>query len=196
MPDIEAIKKLRAQTGAGMMDAKGALEEAKGDFDKAIEVLRKKGLAKAAKKSDREAKNGLIESYIHMGRVGTIVEVNCETDFVARTEDFQNLVKDVAMHIAATNPVYLNPEDVPKEVIAKEKEIYAVDIKDKPKDVATKIIQGKLDKFYEENCLLRQPFIKDEDKSVEEVIKQAIAKLGENIIISRFARFELGENNG
>ncbi len=188
------IKKLRDKTGAGMMDAKGALEEAKGDEAKAIEVLRKKGQAKAEKRAERSADAGLVEAYIHMGRVGSIVEVNCETDFVAKTDEFQAFAKDVAMHVAASNPQYLNSDDIPKEVIDKEKDIYSSELEDKPKDVAEKIIAGKLDKFYEQVCLYNQPFIKDTDKTIADYQTELIAKMGENIKISRFARMGLGES--
>ncbi|MEX0668349.1 MAG: translation elongation factor Ts [Candidatus Saccharimonadales bacterium] len=187
------IKKLRDHTGAGMMDAKAALEEAKGDETKAIDVLRKKGQSKAAKRADRSADAGLIDSYIHMGRVGSMVEINCETDFVAKTDEFKTFIKDVTMQIAATNPEYLSSDDVPKEVIDKEKDIYSSELKDKPKDVQDKIISGKLEKFYEQVCLYNQPFIKDSDKTIAAYQTELIAKMGENIKIKRFARMELGE---
>lgn len=194
---IENIKKLRAQTGAGMNDAKAALEEAGGDYDKAVDVLRQKGIAKAAKKSEREAKAGLVDSYVHMGRVGALVEINCETDFVAKTPDFKNFVHEIAMQVAAANPLYLNPADVPAEVISKEKQLYKAELKGqkKPASVIDKIVTGKLEKYYQEVCLLNQPSIKEPDKSVQELLTAAITKLGENIIISRFERFELGVAN-
>lgn len=192
--DVQAVKALRDSTGAGMMDAKVALEEAKGDAEKALEILRKKGIAKAGKKADRETTAGLVESYNHMGRVGSMVELACETDFVARTDDYKTLAHDLAMQIAASNPLYTNPADVPKDVIAKESEIFMAEAKEqgKPKDVLDKIAAGKLEKYYQEVCLIKQPFIKDPDRSVEDVLTEAIAKLGENIVIRRFARFELG----
>lgn len=192
--DVQAVKALRDSTGAGMMDAKSALEEAKGDAEKAIEILRKKGIAKAGKKADRETTAGLVESYNHMGRVGAMVELACETDFVARTDDYKALAHDLAMQIAASNPLYTNPADVPKDVIAKESEIFIAEAKEqgKPEAVLEKIVAGKIEKYYQEVCLLKQPFIKDPDRSVEAVLTEAIAKLGENIVIRRFARFELG----
>lgn len=185
------IKKLRDETGVGMMDAKKALEEAGGDREKAIEVLRKKGQAKAAKRADRTADAGLVEAYVHMRRVGAMVVVNCETDFVARTDDFKDFAHDVAMHVAAAAPQYLKPEDVPSDVVDKEKEIYADDIKGKPPEIAEKILNGKLDKFYEQSCLLNQPFIKDNDKTIADYQTELIAKLGENIVIADFKRMEL-----
>lgn len=192
--NVQAVKALRDSTGAGMMDAKAALEEAKGDADKALEILRKKGIAKAGKKADRETTAGLVESYNHMGRVGSMVELACETDFVARTDDYKTLAHDLAMQVAASNPLYTNPADIPKEVIAKESEIFMAEANEqgKPKEVLDKIAAGKLEKYYQEVCLIKQPFIKDPDRSVEDVLTEAIAKLGENIVIRRFARFELG----
>lgn len=191
----ELVKELREKTGAGMMDCKKALTESNGDFEKAVDLLRQKGLASASKKSGRTASEGLIESYIHMGKIGTMVEINCETDFVARTDDFRELVKDISMHIAAANPVYLTRENVPQDVIEREKEIYRAQVADKPPQVIEKIISGKLEKFYMETCLLDQIFIKDPDqkKSIKDLVNEKIAKLGENIIIRRFARFQLGE---
>lgn len=191
---LEDIKKLRDRTGAGMMDAKGALEEANGDFDKAMQVLRVKGQAKAAKKADRETKAGLIDAYLHQGRVGVVLEVNCETDFVARTDDFKNFVHELAMQIAATNPAYIKPEDVPKAELAKERKIYEAELKDqkKPAEVMDKIIEGKLQKYYAEVCLLNQPDIRDSERTVGDELNELIAKLGENIVITRFKRLELG----
>ena len=191
----ELVKELREKTGAGMMDCKKALTESNGDSEKAVDLLRQKGLASASKKSGRTASEGLIESYIHMGKIGTMVEINCETDFVARTDDFRELVKDISMHIAAANPVYLTRENVPQDVIEREKEIYRAQVADKPPQVIEKIISGKLEKFYMETCLLDQIFIKDPDqkKSIKDLVNEKIAKLGENIIIRRFARFQLGE---
>jgi len=191
----ELVKNLREKTGAGMMDCKKALTESNGDFEKAIDLLRQKGLATALKKSGRNVSEGLIESYIHMGRIGTMIEVNCETDFVARTDDFKELVKDVAMHVAAANPLYLARENVPQDVVDREKEIYRAQVEGKPPQVIDKIIEGKLEKFYADNCLLDQIFIKDPDqkKTVIALVTEKIAKLGENIIVRRFARFHLGE---
>lgn len=190
----ESVKELREKTGAGMMECKKALTESNGDFEKAIDLLRQKGLASAQKKSGRTASEGLIESYIHMGKIGTMVEINCETDFVARTDDFKELAKDVAMHIAAANPLYLSREDVPQDVTDREKEIYKAQVADKPPQVVEKIIQGKLEKFYTDVCLLDQIFIKDPDqkKKIKDLVTDKIAKLGENILIRRFARFQLG----
>jgi len=186
---------LREKTGAGMMDCKRALEEAGGNEEKAIELLRKQGLAAAEKRSGRATKEGLIASYIHPGgRIGVLVEVNCETDFVARTEVFQQFVKDVTMQVAAASPRWLGQEDVPQAVIAKEREIYAEQYKDKPAKALEGIIGGKLKKFYAQVCLLEQPFIKDPDISVGEYLKRTVASTGENVKIRRFVRFELGED--
>lgn len=192
---VELIKDLREKTGAGMMECKRALTESSGDFEKAIDLLRQKGLATALKKAGRIASEGLIESYIHMGKIGTMVEVNCETDFVARTDDFKELVKDIAMHIAAATPQYLTREEVPQDVIEREKEIYRAQVSGKPQHVVEKILEGKLEKFYTDTCLLDQIFIKDTDqkKTIKDLVTEKIAKLGENIIIKRFARFQLGE---
>jgi elongation factor Ts len=191
-----AVKELREKTGAGMMDCKKALTEAGGDFGKAEEVLRKKGLASAAKKAGRIASEGAVGSYVHMGgKIGVLVEVNCETDFVARNEAFQNLVKDVAMQIAASAPQWVRREEVPAEVAAKELEIAKAQAREqkKPEAIVEKIAQGKVDKFYKEVCLLEQPFVKDDKKSVQEMITEQVAKIGENIQVRRFARFVLGE---
>ncbi len=193
MSDNNLIKDLREQTGAGIMDVKEALEEAGNDKDKAIEILRKKGLAKQAKKADRTANEGLVESYIHAGgRIGVLLEVNCETDFVARTDDFKNLVKEIALHIAASNPLYISKEDVPAEVIEKEKEIYKEQFAGKPDDVIEKMLEGKVAKYYEEVCLLEQPFVRDGEKTIGGLLGEATGKMGENIQIRRFARFMLG----
>src|SRR3990170_4030341 len=192
----EMVKELRQRTGAGIVDCKTALKEAKGDMEAAIEYLRRKGLATAAKKSGRISADGLVSSYIHAGgKMGVLVEVNCETDFVARTEDFQGFVKNIAMHVAAANPQYIRREDVPAEVIEKEKRIYRDQARDsgKPEKVIDKIIEGKLDRFFSEACLLEQTFIRDSDLTVREVLEATIAKVGENISIRRFARFQLGE---
>jgi elongation factor Ts len=191
-----AVKELREKTGAGMMDCKKALTEAGGDFTKAEEVLRKKGLAAAAKKSSRAATEGAVASYIHMGgKIGVLVEVNCETDFVARTEGFQALVKDLAMQIAAAAPLYVRRDEVPADVIAKEKEIAMAQMRDqkKPEAILEKIAVGKVEKYYEQVCLVDQLFVKDDKKKVSEVITDAVAKIGENIQVRRFARFVLGE---
>lgn len=195
---IEKIKELREKTGAGINDCKKALEETKGDMEKAFDYLREKGIASAAKKSLRTAREGVIFSYIHSNeKLGVLLEINCETDFVARTEDFKELAKDVAMQIAAMNPLYIKREDVPNEVIEKEKEIYRVQLKDskKPENVIEKIVNGKLEKYFSEVCLLEQPFIKDDKKTIDSLIKEKIAKLGENIVVRRFVRFVVGENN-
>jgi elongation factor Ts len=191
----ESVKNLREKTGAGMMECKKALTESNGDCEKAIDLLRQKGLATALKKSGRSVSEGLVDSYIHMGRIGTMIEINCETDFVARTDDFKELVKDVAMHVAAANPLYLTRENVPQDIVDREKEIYRVQVSGKPPQVIEKIIEGKLEKFYADNCLLDQIFIKDPDqkKTVKDLVTEKIAILGENIIVRRFARFQLGE---
>jgi elongation factor Ts len=192
----EMVRTLREKTGAGMMDCKKALTESEGDFEKAVSLLRQKGLASAGKKAGRVASEGIIGSYIHMGKIGVMVEVNCETDFVARTEDFNDLVKDLSMHIAAANPSYLSRDDVPQDVIESEKEIYRVQIKDKPQHIIEKIVEGKLDKFYTETCLLDQIFIKDPEqkKKIKDLIADNISRLGENIVIRRFVRYQLGES--
>jgi len=191
----EMIKDLREKTGAGMLDCKKALTESSGDFERAVSLLRQKGLATAAKKAGRIASEGVIGSYIHMGKIGTMVEINCETDFVARTDAFKELVKDVAMQVAAANPSYLSIEDVPQNVLEQEKEIYHAQITDKPAQVIEKILEGKIGKFYTENCLLEQIFIKDPEqkKKIKDLIAEAVARVGENIIIRRFVRFQLGE---
>ncbi len=198
MAEVSAsvVKELREKTGAGMMDCKKALTEAGGDFAKAEEVLRKKGLAAAAKKAGRAATEGAVASYIHMGgKIGVLIEVNCETDFVARTEAFQALVKDLAMQVAAANPLYVRREEVPPEVVAKEKEIAMAQMRDqkKPEAILEKIAQGKVEKYYEQVCLLDQPFVKEDKKKISEVLTEAVAKIGENIQVRRFARFVLGE---
>ncbi len=190
------VNELRQRTGIGMMDCKKALQESKGDIDEAITILRKKGYARAKDKMSREASEGIVGSYIHMNnKLGVLVEVNCESDFVARTEDFQQLVKDIAMHIAAANPKYLSSGDVPEDILEQEKEIIREQFKDsnKPPEIIDKIVTGKLGKFYSEVCLLEQPFIKDDKVSITKYIASYIAKLGENIKVQRFARFALGE---
>ena len=192
----EMVKQLREKTGAGMMDCKRALQETNGDMDKAVEYLREKGLAEASKRAGRTAAEGVIESYIHMGsKLGVLAEVNCETDFVARTDEFREFAKDIAMQVAAANPLYLAPEDVPAEELAKEKEILRAQASNegKPEKVVDRIVEGRIAKFYSENCLLEQPFIKDQDKKVRDLLSEKIARIGENIIIRRFVRFRLGE---
>jgi elongation factor Ts len=192
--NLSEISKLREMTGVGMMDCKNALEEAKGDFDKAIEILRKKGAATAAKRSEREAKQGVIVSYIHNGRIGALLEFNSETDFVARNEDFKNLANELAMHIAAAAPLYITRDEVPKELTDKEKEIEKAKIAEsgKSKEVVEKILTGKIDKYYSQICLLEQPFIKNPDITVQDLINEKTAAIGEKLQVRRFARFELG----
>jgi elongation factor Ts len=199
MAEISAtlVKQLRERTGAGMMECKSALAEAKGDLAEAEVVLRKRGIASAGKKASRTTKQGVVGSYIHAGaQLGVLVEVNCESDFVARTEDFQELVRDIAMHIAATDPQFIRREDVSPAAIEKEKEIQKARViaEGKPEKIAEKIVEGRMSKFYEEVCLLEQPFVKENTVTVEQVIKTKIAKLGENITISRFARFKVGDS--
>lgn len=194
--DAKLVKTLREMTGAGMLECKSALEEANGDLEAAVEILRKKGVAKAAKKAGRETKEGLIHSYIHAGgRIGVLLELNCETDFVARNELFKELANEIALQIAAMKPQYVKREDVPREVVEKEGEIAreAAMAEGKPAHIAEKIAEGKLEKFYKEVCLYEQPYIKDDKKTIEELIKEYIAKIGENIQVRRFSRFELGE---
>lgn len=193
---VEDIKKLKNQTGVGLTDAKKALEEADGDFDKAVEAMRVKGMAKADKKSDREAKNGLVDAYVHSDRIGVLVEVNCETDFVARTDDFKNFVHDIAMHIAASTPQFISEEDVDEETKTKEKQLFKEELKNsgKPEEMLDKIVEGKMNKFYEEVCLLNQPYIKNPDQTVGEYLKETVSKLGENIVIRQMSRIELGGN--
>jgi len=192
----EMVKELRQRTGIGMMECKKALQESKGDMEKAITVLRKKGYARAKEKMSRETSEGVIGSYIHLnGKIGVLVEVNCESDFVARNEEFKELIKNIAMHIAASNPKYISSEDVPPEELEQEKEIIRGQFKDsgKPPEIVEKIVEGKSKKFYEEVCLENQPYIKDDKISVKQLVADYIAKFGENINIKRFARFELGQ---
>ena len=194
----ELVKELRDRTGAGVMDCKAALEASKGDLQGAVEHLRKKGLADAAKKQHREAKDGLVHAYIHPGsKIGVLVEVNCETDFVARTEDFQQLVKDLAMQVAAASPLYVSRDHVPGPVVEKEREIYRQQMTDqkKPPQVIDKIVEGKLEKFYAESCLLDQPFIKDSSGKtrVKDLVDHATATLQERVVVKRFVRFQVGE---
>ncbi len=190
------VKELRTKTGAGMMDCKEALVAVNGDFEKAIDFLRKKGLSAATKRSSKAAKDGTIASYIHMGgRIGVMVEINCETDFVAKTEDFQTMARDIAMHIAASNPLCVRPDEIDEDVLDREKEIYRSQLREekKPEKIWDKIIEGKLKKYYEDVCLVEQKFVKNQDITVGTLISNMIAKTGENIVIRRFARFQLGE---
>src|SRR5574338_1486227 len=198
MADISAaeVKQLRDQTGAGMMECKAALTEAKGDLEEATTILRKRGLAQATKKAGRSTNEGLIGHYIHMGgRIGVLVEVNCESDFVARTDDFQNLAREIAMHVAAANPQYVRREDVPADVLERERGIYRgqMEGQNKPAAVIDKIVEGKLNSFFEQVCLLDQPSVRDPKVTIGQVVQQAIARMGENIAIARFIRFKLGE---
>lgn len=188
------VNDLRQKTGVGLMDCKKALVESQGDVEKAITALRKKGVATAAKKAGREASEGLIEQYIHMGgKVGVLIELNCETDFVAKTDDFKALAKDFCLHIAAANPTHLTREEVPEDLVNKEREIAASQTEGKPPQAVQKIVEGKLDKYFSQICMLEQPFIKDPSKSIKDLITEKIAQLGENIVIRRFARFQLGQ---
>ena len=190
------VKALREATGAGMMDCKKALTEADGNMEKATEILREKGLAAAAKKSGRIAAEGVVASYIHMGgRIGVLVEVNCETDFVAKTDQFQSFVRDIAMQIAASNPLYLSSEEVPQDTIDKEKEILRIQAinEGKPEKIVNNMVEGRIKKYFKEVCLLDQPFVKDPDTSIADYVKEQIAALGENITIRRFTRYEMGE---
>lgn len=189
------VKALRDRTGAGMLECKRALEESDGDLETAIDVLRAKGSAKAAKRSGKEASEGAVGSYVHMGgKIGVLIEVNCETDFVARTDDFQELVKDLAMHIAASNPLAVNADQIPEDVIERERGVFREQLKNegKPEHLWDRIADGKLEKFYRDNALLDQPFVKDQDKSVGEVVTETAARTGEKIVVRRFVRFELG----
>jgi len=191
------VKELREKTGVGIMDCKNALQESNGDINEAIDILRKKGIAKSQKREGRITSEGQIQSYIHMGgKIGVLVEVNCETDFTAKTEDFTNFAKNLSMHIAATNPISLYPEDLPADDMEREKEIYRVQALEsgKPEKVVEKIIEGKLKKFYSDVCLLEQAYVKDPDKTVRDLLNELKAKTGENVQIRRFVRFKLGEN--
>jgi elongation factor Ts len=192
----QLVKELRDRTGAGMMDCKAALADAQGDLEKAVDVLRKKGLAAAAKKAGRVAADGMVASYIHAGgKLGVLLEVNCETDFVARTEDFQDLAKDIAMHVAAAEPRWVRREEVPADVLDRERAIFREQAaaSGKPANVVEKIVDGKLEKFYAESCLLEQAFVKNPDQTVAQLVQEKVAKIGENIQVRRFARFKLGE---
>ncbi len=190
------VKELRDMTSAGMMDCKKALVETGGKIEEAIKYLREKGIAKASKRADRETKEGIISSYIHAGgKIGVLLEMNCETDFVAKTDEFTNLTKDICMQVAATDPTYVSRDNVPEDVIKEEKKIYIKQAKEsgKPDNIAEKIAEGKLNKFFSEVCLLEQPFIKDAEQTIEEIIKIAISKIGENITAGRFIRYQLGD---
>ena len=192
--DASSVRELRDRTSAGFLDCKIALEEANGDFEKAGEILRKKGLAKAIKKGSRGTPEGRVGSYIHTnGKIGVLIEVNCETDFVAKNEVFTDLLKDLCMQVAATDPTAVSRETVPQDIIDKERKAYSEEFKDKPDNVRDKIIDGKMESFYKEVCLINQPFVKDNDQTIEDLLKNAITKLGENIKINRFARFAIGE---
>ena len=190
------VKELRERTGAGMMECKKALEEANGEMETAIDILRAKGAAKAAKRAGKETREGVIASYVHMGgKIGVLVEVNCETDFVARTDGFRELAKDVAMHVAAANPLSVRPEEIPAEIVEREKAVFVEQVKNegKPEKIWDRIVEGKLKKFYQDNALLDQPFVREPEKSVGQLITEVSAKTGERIVIRRFARFALGE---
>ena len=190
------VKQLREKTGAGIMDCKEALSECNGDISNAVDFLRKKGLATAAKRASRATTEGIIQSYIHMdSKLGVLVEINCETDFVAKNDDFKEFAKNIAMHITATNPVSIRPEDVPKETIDKEKEIYRAQVLDmgKPEQIADKIVDGKMKKYFKENCLMNQDYVRDSNITIEDLLNEMVAKIGENITIKRFARFKIGE---
>lgn len=192
--DPKVVKELRDRTNAGMMDCKRALAETHGDLAKAEAVLRTKGIASAGKKASRLAKEGIVASYIHMqGKVGVLVEVNCETDFVAKNENFREFVKDITLHIAAAHPLYVTRQDVPGSLVESEREIYTAQVKGKPEAVLQKIVEGKLEKFYSTVCLLEQGFIKDPDKTIKDLVSAKIAELGENIIVRRFTRYSVGE---
>lgn len=191
---LEEVKRLKELTGVGLTDAKVALTEADGDFDKALEAMRKKGLTRAEKKGEREARQGLVDSYVHGGRIGVVLEVNCETDFVARTDDFKNLVHDVAMHIAASNPEYVSVDDVPADVKEAKQAEFTEKVKGegKPENMVPQIVEGMLKKHFAEKALLEQPFIKNPDQTVGKLVKEHIARLGENIVVRQFKRIELG----
>jgi elongation factor Ts len=190
----QLVKQLREKTNAGMMDCKRALAEAGGDFEKAETILRTKGIASAGKKASRATKEGIVASYIHLqGKVGVLVEVNCETDFVAKNENFRALVKDITLHIAAAHPLYVSRDQVPAKMVENERAIYQAQVKDKPANVVSKIVDGKLDKFYSTVCLLEQGFIKNPDQTINDLVKAKIAELGENIVIRRFTRYLVGE---
>jgi len=197
MSNISAamVKELREKSGAGMMDCKAALSECDGDMEKAVDYLRKKGIATAAKRAGRATSEGTVQSYIHMGgKIGVMVEVNCETDFVAKTDDFKDFARNIAMHVAATSPVGIVPEDVPQEIIDREREIYKAQVLEmgKPENMVEKIAEGKLNKFFKESCLMNQQYVKEPDKTIADYLNEVIAKTGEKITIKRFARFQIG----
>jgi len=190
------VKKLRDATGVGMMECKAALAEAGGSIDEATTILRKRGLASATKKAGRSTNEGMIGHYIHMGgKIGVLVEVNCESDFVARTEDFQAMAREIAMHIAAANPTYVRREDVPADIVAREKDIYKEQVKDKPAQVIDKIVEGKMNSYYQQFCLLEQASVRDPNVTIQQLVQDAIRILGENITVSRFTRMKVGEQN-
>lgn len=192
------VKELRDKTGVGVLDCKKALKESKGDMDQAIDYLRKKGIATAKKRGGRATSEGQIQSYIHAGgKIGVLVEVNCETDFTGKTEEFKDFVRDIAMHVAATNPISIDPEGVPSDTLAKEREIYASQAREtgKPEKIIEKIVEGKLKKFYAESCLLEQSFVKNPDITIQDLLNEMMAKTGENMVVKRFARFQLGEDD-
>jgi elongation factor Ts len=192
--NAKLVGDLRAKTGAGLMDCKKALVESEGDFEKAITVLRKMGVADAAKRSSRNAGQGLIESYIHLGgKVGVLLEINCESDFVAKNDSFKEFAKDLCMQVAASNPLYVKRDEVPESIIASEREIASDQAKDKPAAAIQKIVEGKLNKYYAENCLLDQPFVKNPDVTIQDLLTEKIATMGENLVIRRFSRFQVGE---
>jgi len=197
MSNISAamVKELREKSGAGMMDCKAALSECGGDMEKAVDYLRKKGIATAAKRAGRATSEGTVQSYIHMGgKIGVMVEVNCETDFVAKTDDFKDFARNIAMHVAATSPVGIVPEDVPQEIVDREREIYKAQVLEmgKPENMVEKIAEGKLNKFFKESCLMNQQYVKEPDKTIADYLNEVIAKTGEKITIKRFARFQIG----
>ena len=195
--DAKVVKSLREKTGAGMMDCKKSLQGAEGNEEKAVDILREKGLSAAAKRSGRAANQGIIDSYIHLGgKIGVLVEVNCETDFVARNDEFRAFVRNLCLQVAATNPAYLRKEDVPESILDKERQIIKTQALNdgKPEKVVDKIVEGRLEKYYRENCLIEQTFVKDEDLTISELLTNLIAKIGENIVIRRYSRFEIGEN--
>jgi elongation factor Ts len=196
MSEMDAIKELRTRTGAGMLDCQKALKESSGNVQKAIDILRKKGIAKAETKAGRSANEGIIEAYIHPGsKLGVLIELNCETDFVAKNDEFVKLAHDIAMHIAATDPVSVSREEVPQEVLDREREIYSEQLRSqgKPENMIEKIVDGRLDKYFKESCLVEQQYVKNPEKTVKELIAEMIAKFGENIVVSRFKRFKVGE---
>ncbi len=195
--DAKVVKVLREKTGAGMMDCKKALQEAEGNEEKAVDILREKGLSAAARRSGRAANQGIVDSYIHLGgKIGVLLEVNCETDFVARNDEFREFVRNICLQVAATNPAYLNIEDVPEKVLEKERQIIKTQALNdgKPEKVIDKIVEGRLEKYYRENCLLEQAYVKDEEITIKELLTNLIAKIGENIVVRRYSRFEIGEN--